>query len=122
MTFEDARQQIMASGEPSSGLDLDGMEVDFDEYLPRCPALTTVKVTQTDNPDALIVADCVAHPTASPDAVEEQLRETWQEDLRYGYREAHQVRRSRDRVKLDFVTQIGEREFYVTGTITVRWP
>jgi hypothetical protein len=122
MTFEDARQQIMASGEPSSGLNLDGMAIDFDAYLTGCPALAMVKVAPTDNPDALIVADCVAHPTASPDAVEEQLLETWQEDLRYGYREAHQVRRSREAVELDVVTQIGEREFYVTGTVTVRWP
>jgi hypothetical protein len=122
MTFQDARRQIMASGEPSGGHDLLGMEVDFDVYLRRCPALTTVKVTQTDNPDALIVANCVAHPTASSDAVSEQLVDIWQRDLRYPYREAHQLRRSHDTVELDFATQIGEQEFYVTGTVTVRWP
>jgi hypothetical protein len=47
---------------------------------------------------------------------------TWQQDLRYGYRQAHRARRSRDAVELDVVTQISEREFYVTGTVTVRWP
>jgi hypothetical protein len=122
MTFETARRQIMESGEPSSGDDLLGMQMDFDVYLFECPGLATVKVTKTGSPDALLEARCVAHRGASADAIEEQIVHAWREDLCYGYREAHQVRRRNDTVQLDFVTQICDRGLYVTGAITVRWP
>jgi hypothetical protein len=120
--FEDARRRMMASGPPSNGDDLLGMEIDFEAYLPRCSALQSVRATHTGNPESLIVAECVAHSAASPDAVVEQLRRTWQEDLSYRYCEAHRIRRSQGAVHLDVVTQIGRGQFYVTGTIVVRWP
>ena len=122
MTFETARRQIMESGEPSSGDDLLGMQMDFDVYLFRFPGLATVEVMKTGSPDALLEARCVAHRDASADAIEEQLVHAWREDLCYGYREAHQVRRRNDTVQLDFVTQNRDRGLYVTGAITVRWP
>jgi hypothetical protein len=122
VTFEKARQEIMASGTPSTGDDLLGMVIDFEEYLPRCPVLATVKVTQTYNQDALIVTNCVAEQGASPEAVAEQLADVWQRNLRYHYREAHQLRQTPTTVELEFVTQIDEQAFYVTGTIAVSWP
>lgn len=121
VTFETVRREIMESGEPSSGNDLLGMQMDFDILLSGCPGLARVDVTMTGRPDALLEACCVAHRDTSADAIEQQLVHTWLNDLRYSYREAHQVHRRNHTVQLDFVTQIGDRGLYVTGEITVRW-
>lgn len=71
----------------------------------------------------MFAADCFASGSqVVPGSPLRVIGYTWQQDLRYGYRQAHRARRSRDAVELDVVTQISEREFYVTGTVTVRWP
>lgn len=121
MTFFEAWRQMMESGGPSRGDDLLGMAYDFTVYFSRCPGLATVGVTQTADPDALLEVSCVAVRTARPSDVAEQLVDTWLRFLRYGYRAAHQVVVSSRSVILDVITQIGEGDFYVTGTVTVRW-
>jgi hypothetical protein len=121
MTFDDARRQMMDSGVPSSGDDLLGMKVDFEEHLRRCAGVAAVSVAQTEDPDALITASCVALPVARPPDVAQRLVDTWRRHLRYDYSEAHQLTVTSTAVVLEVITQIDAGDFYVTGTITVRW-
>lgn len=121
--FEDVKTLIMSSASPSTGNNLIGMMMDFDHYvLGTCSSLANGTVTQTADPDRLIVADCTAHRDATPTLVAEQITSAWARDLRYRFRETHRLRQTAMRVELDFATQSGERGIFVTGLITVRWP
>lgn len=117
--FAAEKCRVMASGRPSSGDDLLGMEIDFDILLSDSELLTEVEVRKGDNVDEMIHATCNAAPGVTAIEVEAELRRLWIERLRYGYLEAHMVTRS-TKVRLDAITQIAPGAFYVTATVTTQ--
>jgi len=120
--FRLATLEIMRTGKPSSGYDLLGMSTDVDVYLSMPDALDpdSVDVERTDRPDRLICASCRAATGASLGEAAAAVEHTWMEHLRYRYREAHVLTSADGVATLHFITQMGERQIYVTGQIEIR--
>jgi len=113
---------MMRAGKPSSGDDLLGMSIDVDVYLSMPEAIDSdsVDVERTDRPDRLICAKCRAATGASLGEAAAAVEHTWMEHLRYRYREAHVLTSADGVATLHFITQMGERQIYVTGQIEIR--
>jgi hypothetical protein len=121
--FDEAKRRMMSLAVPSSGLNLDGMSIDFDAYLNMSELFVSVSVRTTDHPESLLIAECVAKAGVRPTAVAERLVDIWANDLRYRYSEAHRLRQTATSICLDAVTQSGPRkdDIFVTATIEVTW-
>ncbi|MBB5867115.1 hypothetical protein F4553_000494 [Allocatelliglobosispora scoriae] len=120
-SFEQDKREMMASGTPSDGDNLDGMMIDFDHYLVfKCRALGKGTVAATGDPARLLLVTCAAASGASPEEIAAEISGAWRSYLRYGFREAHRIRDTPTTVELDFATQSGEGGIFVTGTVVVR--
>ena len=118
--FEATKLQILASAPPSSGYDLLGMETDFMFLLARGRVDdSSVRVRKTDNPARLIEACCRADEGVDLRTAAGDIEEIWLTQLRYGYFEAHVLRVDDERATLDFITQIHDGGFYVSGRVVI---
>jgi hypothetical protein len=123
--FEAEKTGICASGPPSDGDNLLGMEIDCCAYLgertysDQAPDLWhDVTVSRSEGAEWLIAGTAVASPHQA-DAVAAELGRIWVEHLRYSYREAHTIVEQHDEVTLLAVTQIGPGELWVTAKVSV---
>ncbi|MGH8866637.1 MAG: hypothetical protein ACRDYU_01425 [Actinomycetes bacterium] len=120
LDFLTVKREVMASGRPSDGEDLRGMQADFDVWLHDSDRLNLVEVRTTDDPACLLSAICLNAPGAGADEVEYELVRIWTERLCYQYRESHRTTTSSEAVELDAVTQLAPAGLWVTGRVTVR--
>ncbi len=120
--FIEERNRIVSSFEPSAGHDLDGMEMDLYLHLTASNIVddSSLEFSRSDDANALLRARCVLKSGVALEEAVKELTHIWNERLRYKYFEAHDVRLENQSVLLDFVTQIGVDEFFVTGTIEMR--
>lgn len=121
MQVDAEKRRVVADGQPSSGADLEGMELDFGYYLTSCGLLDekSIKVRRTGDPMCLLDVRCrVAAGVRLEDAAEELAR-LWMSGLRYDYFEAHELVVRDDAARLEFLTQMNPHGLYVTGTLAV---
>ena len=118
--FERAFEQTLDSVRPSSGDDLLGMQIDFDAYLEDSDLLIDVYVRSTNNPKELIQAHCKrANSSIRIEALEAEIERIWSEQLRYRHYERHTLSRGEDEVRLNGLTVIDKRVFFVSASIVV---
>lgn len=115
--------QVQADGTPNSG-NVKAMVHDVDNYVRQVEGIDdgTVRVRRTVEAACLIRAQCRAAEGSTLAHALDGLREVWLTDLAYPYLEAHELTVSQDFAVLQFVTQIGPTDFYVTGRIDVSPP
>jgi hypothetical protein len=118
--FDEAKQQMMATGTPSDGFDLDGMSIDFDAYLSTANLFEHVAVHQTGDTHCMLLASCRVAPGGTPTTVGEALVGIWQNKLRYHSRAAHRLRQDDLGVYLDVAT-LSDSGIFVTGQIAAMW-
>jgi hypothetical protein len=123
--FEAVKVEICASGPPSDGDNLLGMEIDCDAYLgdpaysDEVPDLwREVTVSRSEGAEWLIAGTAIAS-RHDAHAVAAELARIWVEKLRYSYREAHTIVEQPDEVTLLAVTQIGPGQLWVTAKVSV---
>jgi hypothetical protein len=118
--FAGDKQLVMSSSVPSGGENLLGMQIDFDAYLEEAAIFDgDISVRSTEDALCLLRVEGRAKPGLPPDVVAAKVEWAWLEHLRYRFFESHTVRLSGSTVILEFVTQIGASDFYVTGKIEV---
>jgi hypothetical protein len=113
--------RIVEDGTPSSGANLQGMQLDFDAALFELEEIEeeSIIVERTAHAESLLRVSCRAAPGVSLASAAAALRELWLSNLRYGHVEAHELHVSDDYATLDFITEIGPQGFYVTGQVKV---
>lgn len=118
--FEAVRREICASGPPSDGEDLLGMEVDVSESLhePQPLPWGRVSVRRAGGERGLIAATATGD-RADADRIGTVLWRIWARHLAYEYRQGHAVIRTSGEVRLHGVTQIDPGDFWVTVRIRV---
>ena len=81
----------------------------FDKY---------VRVEVTGEVERMLVTRCTAARLGVKTArLAKELQRLWAHQLRYRYMEAHVLRLDQESVALNFLTQLGPREGFVTGAI-----
>jgi|SRR5687768_4171140 len=123
--FAAVKREIVASGQASTGSNLDGMLMDFDAYLEMSDLVEdrSVSIETTDDVSSLLLATCVAKAGADADDVIRELARIWESSLRYHEGPgAYEVKHDGSRVIFDFVTQMAPGRSFVTGRITVGIP
>jgi hypothetical protein len=120
-TFDDVVARVARDGEPSSGDNLLGMQMDFDAYLSMLEAIDggSISVERTDRPDRLLRVSCRAADKVSLAVAAQFVVDTWKSRLRYAYLEQHQLVEAEGVAVLDFVTQMGPGRLYVTGRVEI---
>ncbi len=123
--FEQVRQEICASGPPSSGEDLHGMEVDVWEYLgePHIADMRPlpwdqISVRRSEGEPWLISAEATG-ARADANRIRAELSGIWSGHLAYRYRQDHILVVTSDEVCLHGVTQIDTDDFWVTVEVRV---
>jgi hypothetical protein len=121
--LREAVEVAMASGAPSSGDNLLGMEMDFVARLSGLDELDSksVKVRRTGSTEELIIATCRCAEGVPLAVAGNAVRTVWLDDLRYSEFEAHSLAISDGVAELRFVTQMSRGGgLYVTGVVEVR--
>lgn len=120
--FRAACQRMMQSGFPSSGDNLVGMEMDVFILLGHLDAIEEGSVEARTQPHAerLIVASCSPAATATIEEAVSAVEGLWNNQLRYSYDAAHAWTTDPAGPRLEFITQIAEGGFYVTGAVQIR--
>jgi hypothetical protein len=121
--FEAVKAEICASGPPSDGDNLLGMEIDCCAYLgaysDEVPdSWREVTVSRSEGGEWLIAGTAIASGHDAH-AVAAELGRVWVEKLRYSYREAYTIVEQPDEVKVLAVTQIGPGQLWVTAKVSV---
>jgi hypothetical protein len=123
--FERVMSEICASGPPSSGDDLLGMEADVGEYLGGARAADSrplpwkrVSVRQAKDVPWLIAAGARG-ARADAATIRTDLSRIWSQHLAYRYRQKYTMVVTPDQVCLQGITQIGPGDFWVTVEIQV---
>jgi hypothetical protein len=123
--FEAEKRQVCASGPPSDGDNLLGMEIDCCAYFGD-PAYADddadlwrdMEVSRSEGAEWLINGRARAKPE-NLKLIAEELSRIWEEKLRYHYRSAHTIELSPGEVVLLAVTQIAPAALWVTARIRV---
>ena len=79
-----------------------------------------VEVDCTDNLDNLVIAMCEFPPEISKAEVAYRLERLWQDNLRYGFWEAHTTLTDADQVELEGTTRQSQQGHYVTVHILAK--
>ena len=123
--FEQVRREICASGPPSVGDDLLGMEVDVAEFLSEQRATDArplpwryVSLRRAEGEPWLIAAKAEGE-RADAFRIDAELSRIWSHQLAYQYRQRYTVVVASDEVRLYGVTQIGPGNFWVTVKVQV---
>ena len=124
-SFEATRRTVLASGPPSAGDDLLGMEIDCCAFFGD-PAYADdptelwqgMEIVRRAGTEWLIQGRATGRRT-NAQAIARSLAAIWEERLRYAYYSAHTTDVTPDRVTLRALTQIAEGGFWVTAEIEV---
>jgi hypothetical protein len=113
--------KVMATGRPSAGDDLLGMEMDFYGCLLELDEIDddSLVVRRTSDPEGLILGTCRGGTGVSLETAVAAVRRAWLESLRYSYFEAHCVERNRLRATVHMLTQMGPDGLWVTASLDV---
>lgn len=123
--FEQLRQEVCASGPPSDGDDLLGMELDFCAYLAdhadadKDPGLWRDMVVYRQEGARWLITGRAEGRRQDAEAIGAELARIWCERLSYQSREGHTVDTAPDLVTLRAVTQIAENGLWVTALVRV---
>jgi hypothetical protein len=124
--FERAMREIRTSGPASSGDDLLGMEIDFchdlgdPAYADGHVAYPWRNMTVSHGKgDEWLIEGQARGRVADSEAIASALARTWEDSLRYPYREAHTIVQTPNEVALLAVTQMDSHQLWVTAKITV---
>lgn len=79
-----------------------------------------VEVDCTDNLNNLVIAMCEFPPETSKEEVAYRLETLWQDNLRYGFWEAHTTLEDTDQVELEGTTRPSQQGHYVTVHILAK--
>lgn len=123
--FDTIRAQICASGPPSDGDNLLGMEIDCSAYFGG-PAYADdetgiwhdMQMRRLEGAEWLISGRAVGKQ-GDATAIAAELSRIWDQHLKYHYRSAHTVSTAADAVTLRAVTQIGPGDIWVTADVQV---
>ena len=123
--FEVARLEICASGPPSDGDNLLGMEMDFCAYLGD-PAFANedpglwagMSVWRAEGTDWLVRGAARSKRSLASE-ISTFLAGVWTENLRYEHREEHVVTMTPDEVSLRAVTQAAPSGLWVTALVQI---
>jgi hypothetical protein len=80
-----------------------------------------VVVQVTGEVERMLVARCTAAQFGTkPARLGKELQRLWAHELRFRYMEAHVLRLDADSVALNFLTQMGPSDGFVTGAMVAR--
>jgi hypothetical protein len=98
------------------------MEMDFHGHLWSLDELDadSVEVTRFEASELLIRATCRTSPGVGLTAALEAVERVWLQSLRYTFFEAHDSDIDGSEATLQFVTQSGPNEIYVTGRVRIK--
>jgi hypothetical protein len=123
--FERLRAEVCASGPPSSGDNLLGMEIDACAYMgdpayaDEDPELWQDMSIISSEDSEWLINGRASGKWEDGASITEALFRIWEETLRYDYQSAHTVVSALGTVTLLAVTQIGPGDFWVTAKIEV---
>jgi len=123
--FEVEKREVCASGPPSDGDNLLGMEIDCCAYFGD-PAYADddadlwhdMAVSRSEGAEWLITGRASAK-LENAKLIAAELSRVWEEKLRYHYRSAHTIEQRPGEVVLLAVTQIGPSDLWVTAKVSV---
>ena len=119
--FASVTLAVMRDGPPSCGVNLDGFALDIDARLWQLDQIESDSIIVTSTPHAarLLRVSCYASAGVTLSDAIEAVEQIWITDLSYQFLEAHRVVIGATEAELNFITQIGPGQFFVTGQIEV---
>ena len=114
IAFHKMRTAMQLNAAPGSSRELRGVEENLRRSLMRTGLFEEVEVEHTDNVDNLVIAMCKFPADMTEEQVAYRLETLWEDNLRYGFWEAHSTLVDYGQVELEGATRHSSRGHYVT--------
>jgi hypothetical protein len=114
IAFHKMRTAMQVNAAPGSSKDLQGVEENLRRSLMRTGLFEDVEVDHTDNVNSLVIAMCKFPADMTEAQVAHRLEMLWEDNLRYGFWEAHSTLVDTGQVELEGATRHSNRGHYVT--------
>ncbi len=120
--FKALRRFVLAASTPCDATRLLAFRESLRASIRGSPVFDKYVVVEvTGEAEHMLVTRCTAARIGQKTSrLAKELQRLWAHQLRYRYMEAHVLRYDTESVALNFLTQDGPREGYVTGAIVAR--